>query len=182
MKKTIDVNQYAEIIMRELRKGILLNTNADKFNAMSIGWGALGIVWNRPAFTVYVRDSRYTKYALDKSGEFTLSIPMGNRSREIDKVCGRLSGRDVDKAIEAGLTLEPPQANSVPGIKEYPLTVECRVLYSQRQEFASIPEKVVLEDYPPVEGEKDGSERDLHTAYIGEIVAAYVISGGADGE
>lgn len=175
MKEMIDVTEYAKLITRELKRGILLNTNADKFNAMSIGWGALGTVWNRPAFTVYVRDSRYTKYALDKSGEFTISIPMGGRSSAIDRVCGRLSGRDVDKAAEAGLSLEPPEVNSVPGIREYPLTIECRVLYSQRQQFDSIPETIVREDYPPIPGETDGSERDLHTAYIGQIVSAYVI-------
>ena len=60
MKEKIDVKQYAEKITEALPQGILLNTNGDKFNSMVIGWGALGTVWSRPAFTVYVRESRYT--------------------------------------------------------------------------------------------------------------------------
>ena len=39
MRKKIDVFDYSEQIMKALRKGILLNTNGDKFNSMVISWG-----------------------------------------------------------------------------------------------------------------------------------------------
>ncbi len=58
------------------------------------------------------------------------------------------SGRDIDKAVEAHLTLENPEKISVPGIKEYPLTLECKVLYSQRQELESIPDDIREKMYP----------------------------------
>ena len=29
-------------------------------NAMTIGWGDLGVLWNKPIFTVYVSTDRYT--------------------------------------------------------------------------------------------------------------------------
>ncbi len=64
----------------------------------------------------------------------------------------------------------------MPGIKEYPLTLECKVLYSQRQELESIPEDIREKMYPQdVGGTYPMANRDAHTAYIGEIVAAYII-------
>ena len=39
MKEQIHVTDYANQITAALSKGILLNTQADKFNTMVIGWG-----------------------------------------------------------------------------------------------------------------------------------------------
>lgn len=176
MKETIDVADYSDRIVKALPKGILLNTKHGKFNSMVIAWGGLGTVWGRPTFTVYVRENRYTKSQIDGSGEFTISVPMDGVVPRISKVCGTMSGRDVDKVVEAGLTLECPEATGVPGIREYPLTLECRVLYSQRQELDGIPTDIREQMYPQdVDGTYFMANRDPHTVYIGEIVAAYVI-------
>lgn len=61
MKKKINLTDYAQQITEALPRGILLCTNGDKYNAMVIGWGALGTCWSVPTYTVYVRKSRYTK-------------------------------------------------------------------------------------------------------------------------
>ena len=45
MKEKINVFDYSEQIMKALRRGILLNTNGDKFNSMVISWGHFGIIW-----------------------------------------------------------------------------------------------------------------------------------------
>ena len=76
----------------------------------------------------------------------------------------------------ANLTLEEPRTNSTPGIKEYPLTLECRVLYRQDQDPLQIPEEIRDRFYPPVNDDPDALIRlDGHTAYIGEITDAYII-------
>ena len=176
MKETIKVADYANIITEALPKGILLNSKHTKFDSMVIGWGGLGTVWGRPVFTVYVREHRYTKAQLDETGEFTISIPMGKISPVIAKVCGTQSGRDVDKEKAANLTLEAPEMINVPGIKEYPLTLECKILYAQRQELEKIPADIKAQMYPQdVDGTYFMANCDPHTAYIGEIVAAYII-------
>ena len=54
MKEKVNVTDYAGLITKALPKGILLNTNADKFNTMVIGWGHLGTLWNKSTFHVYV--------------------------------------------------------------------------------------------------------------------------------
>ena len=52
MKEKINITDYANLITRALPKGILLNTNGDKFNAMVIGWGHIGTLWSKPTFHV----------------------------------------------------------------------------------------------------------------------------------
>ena len=74
------------------------------------------------------------------------------------------------------MTLEEPEQINTPGIKEYPLTLECKVLYSQEQDLARIPEDIREKMYPQdVDGTYPMANRDAHTAYIGQIVAAYII-------
>jgi len=175
-KKKINVAEYAGKIIEVLPKGILLNSKHTKFYSMVIGWGGLGTVWGKPAFTVYVREHRYTKAQLDATGEFTISIPMEGVIPSIVKICGWQSGYDIDKELAAHLTLEAPEVIHVPGIKEYPLTLECKVLYSQKQDLEKIPEDIRAKMYPQdVDGTYCMANRDAHTAYIGEIVAAYII-------
>lgn len=172
MKERIDVFAYSEQIMNAMKHGgLLLNTQHEKFNSMVIGWGTLGVNWQRPVFAVYVRESRYTKKQLDETGEFTISVPLDHQIGRILHVCGMQSGRDVDKVKEAGLTLVSPATNHTPGIKEYPLTIECKVIYAQAQEAALFPEDIRDLLYPA----DDDGKRDLHTTYFGEIVDAYII-------
>lgn len=171
MKEKINVFDYAEQITKALPEGILLNTKHEKFNSMVIGWGHLGVIWGLPTFTVYVRQSRYTKPALDATKEFTISVPVtGGLEKNVFQVCGVQSGRDVDKESAAHLTLVEPNVISVPGIREVPLTLECKVLYQQDQALSAIPEEIISRFY--TRGTDVG---DFHTAYIGQIVDAYII-------
>ncbi len=56
MKKQIDAFDYAGHICKAMKKGILLTTKVgDMVNTMTIGWGKIGIEWNRPVFIAYVR-------------------------------------------------------------------------------------------------------------------------------
>jgi len=176
MKENVKVTDYAQRITEALPQGVLLNTDGDKHNAMVIGWGGLGTCWSVPTFTVYVREHRYTKAQLDKTGVFTVSIPLEKADARITKICGWESGNNIDKVKEAGLTLEEPEVNGVSGVKEYPLTLECKVLYSQRQDPSMLPEAIYKKSYPQdVDGSYPMANRDPHTAYIGQIVAAYII-------
>ena len=172
MKKEINVWEYAGQILEQTGKGVLLTTKADgKVNTMAIGWGTLGIEWGKPICTVFVRQSRHTKSMLDDSGEFTINVPMGPIDKNILSVCGTKSGRDLDKIAHLGLTLEEGQTVSAPGIKELPLTLECKVIYQQDQVLSAIDEESRNRYYAP--GTPNGD--DFHTAYYGLITAAYII-------
>ena len=81
-KRIIDYRDCAGAIIKALRPGILVTTKAgDKINSMTIGWGTIGVVWEKPIFVAYVRDCRYTYEMLQKNPEFTVNIPVG----EFDK-------------------------------------------------------------------------------------------------
>ena len=176
MKEKININDYANQITDALSRGVLLNTNGDKFNSMVIGWGHLGRLWNLPTFLVYVRQGRYTKGQLDRTEEFTISVPLSGPDPEISRICGSRSGFHIDKAAEAGLTLVDAEKISTPGVKEYPLTIECKVLYAQDQDLKKIPEDIREKMYPQdVPGTHPMANRDFHTMYVGLIVDAYII-------
>ena len=69
MKRTVNAFDHAGDILQALPKGVLLTTACDgNVNTMTIGWAHIGIVWSKPVFIAYVRESRYTKELLDKSG------------------------------------------------------------------------------------------------------------------
>lgn len=167
-RKKLEPAECANSIAQALKKGVFLTTKAgDKVNSMVIGWGHTGRIWNRQVFVVYVRKSRFTRELLDQNPEFTVNIPVNGYSREAYAICGSKSGRDMDKIHEAGLTPVDPEVISVPAIKEFPLTLECRVLYRQEQDASQLPEEI--------QGQFYAAEPDDHIAYFGEIVSAYLI-------
>lgn len=177
MKRKIEVFDYANEILKSLNKGVLLTSKVgDKINSMTIAWGTLGIEWNKPVFIAFVRENRFTKNQLEKNGEFTINIPYGEYDKNILGVCGSKSGYDTDKIKELDLTLESPNVISVPGIKELPLTLECRVIYKQKQDENQITEENKNRFYPQnVDSSFHGGNKDYHIAYYGEIVDAYII-------
>ena len=75
----------------------------------------------------------------------------------------------MDKIQELSLTLEESDVIAVPGIKELPLTLECKVIYKQAQDLKKLDsaykEKYYSDDIPG----------DYHIAYYGEIVNAYIV-------
>lgn len=169
MKKTVNVFDYAGHICKAMHPGVLLTAKlGDKVNPMTIGWGTIGVEWGKPLFVAFVRPCRYTHEMIEATAEFTVNIPMGDTGKILG-FCGTKSGRDVDKVAELGLTLEDPLEISVPGIKELPLTLECRVLYKQDQVMQNLRGDLLDRYYDR------NDSNDYHTAYYAEIVSAYLI-------
>lgn len=164
MAQALISEQYLAKALAGLPKGAFLTTAADgKVNTMTISWGSIGTVWQKPCFMVMVRPSRYTFELIEKSTEFTVSIPADEMKKALG-LCGTKSGRDMDKISAAGLTLLPGKAVSVPVIKECGLHFECRIVYKQTMEPA------LLNEHNDKTWYADG---DYHTLYYGEIVAVY---------
>lgn len=167
-RREIDPAEYADAIHEMLRRGIFLTSKAgDKVNTMVIGWGHIGRIWEKDVFVAYVRRNRYTHELLDANPEFTVNVPVHGFDPKAFAICGTKSGRDMDKIKEAGLTLAEPQAVSVPAIKEYPLTLECRIIYREEQDASKLPEEIIRKFY--------SVEKEDHISYYGEIKAAYIL-------
>ncbi|MBQ6756154.1 MAG: flavin reductase [Oscillospiraceae bacterium] len=129
----------------------------DKFNTMTISWGGMGTIWNKPAVTVYVRPSRYTFGFMEESEYFTVSFYPEEYRKDL-ALLGRLSGRDGDKLAKTALkAFEVEHGVSFKGAE---CTLVCRKLYSQSLEKAGMLPEIA-----------EGSEReDVHRMYIGEVV------------
>ena len=174
MKREINPFEYASDIFKSLPKGILLTSEAeDCVNAMTIGWGTLGIEWGVPIFAAYVRTSRFTYDLVERTGEFTVCVPYGEKfSKEVTKalgLCGSRSGRDMDKLAAAGVHTVEAEIVRPPAIKEFPLTLECRVVFSQLQPIKEIDSRF-KKFYP-----ESGDHSAPHVAYYGEILKAYIV-------
>jgi len=162
--KEVAYNEYADKAIDILSKGAFLTTaNDGKANSMTIAWGTIGFMWGKPVFMAMVRHSRYTYQLLEKSGEFTVSIPFKDMKEALG-VCGSKSGRDTDKFAAAGLKTEPAQKLATPVIANCGLTYECKVVYKQ----------VMTDDnLDAANQQKWYAQGDYHTLYFGEIVASY---------
>lgn len=171
MKRKINVFDYSKEIMQAVEKGVLLTTKSkDKVNTMSISWGTLGIQWNKNIFIAFVRESRFTKKILEENKEFTVNISLNNFDKKVIDFCGTKSGKDTEKIKILNLTLVDSENLEVPAIKEFPLTLECKIIYEQKQNCNLIKDEIKNVYYPFSE-----ESFDYHTAYYGEIVSAYII-------
>jgi flavin reductase (DIM6/NTAB) family NADH-FMN oxidoreductase RutF len=170
MKKTeVNAFEIAPQFLQKLPAGVLLTTKAEGvLDTMVIGWGTIGIDWSTPIVTVFVRESRYTKELLEKNGRFTINIPTEKTPDLINtiRVCGRQSGRDIDKFEVCHLTPVESESFDVPAIAQFPLTIEAEVIYKQDQDPAAIEKSLHDKHYP---------QGDYHTAYTAKIVNCYLL-------
>ena len=132
--------------------------NADSFNTMTISWGGMGTIWNKPVATVYVRTSRYTHEFIDNNDYFTISFFPEEYKKTLG-VLGSKSGREMDKIHASGLT--PVQVENGITFKEAETTFVCRKLCKQPIELRNMPEDVVNSFY---KADKP------HDMYIGEVI------------
>lgn len=133
--------------------------NADGMNMMTASWGAMGVLWNKPIATVYIRPSRYTMAFVEREAYYSLCF-FKEEYREALTLCGRRSGSETDKVHETGLT--PCFDREAPYFQEAELVVICRKLYAQDIDSAGFVDA-------SLEGNYNGG--DYHRAYIGEIVS-----------
>ncbi len=110
---------------------------AGSFNGMTISWGSMGTIWNRPILTVYVRPDRYTWQFLEKHDVFTVSF-FPEQYRAALTVMGRNSGRDCDKPKEAGLT--PISVAGSVSYREAEQTFVCKKLYMNQLNYDAVPD------------------------------------------
>lgn len=167
--QTLDFNKNSDAMLKQLRKGAFITTKVKgKVNTMTIAWGGINVVWNKPVFVAYVRYSRDTYEMLKSTNEFTINIPLENDLRKELGFCGTKSGRDYNKIEECNLTLLSGRKINTPVIKECEMNYECKVIYKQAMEPNSIQDDVLKKYY---------NNNDFHVIFYGEIVDTYIIKG-----
>lgn len=143
--------------------GLVTAGDAKKYNTMTVSWGGLGTLWNKPVATIYIRPQRYTKQFVDANERFTVSLFDGDHKRELG-VLGTKSGRDGNKVAEVGFT-SVELAGQV-AFEEASLVLVCRKLYADEIR----PDKFIDASCD----ERCYPEHDNHTFYIAEVEQAYI--------
>ena len=136
--------------------------NETDFNTMTISWGALGYIWGAPAATVYVRKSRYTHEFIEKNEVFSLTVLKEGYSEQLNRL-GSKSGREIDKMLDTGLN--PVFIDGCPTFEQAKLVFICKKKFTNEIfEQGFVYEETLDKFY---------KGRDMHTMYIGEIIACY---------
>jgi flavin reductase (DIM6/NTAB) family NADH-FMN oxidoreductase RutF len=131
------------------------------FNAMTVGWGSTGVMWNMPFVQVVVRPSRYTYEFLERYDTFTLCAFPPEFAPAVQLI-GNKSGRDGNKIAQAGLTPIASTCVAAPSFAEAELVIECRKIYWDDMEPAHFLDPRIASRYP---------RHDYHRIYFGEILA-----------
>lgn len=128
------------------------------FNCLTVSWGGIGVLWGKNVGFVFVRKSRHTYQFLESSDSITLSFLPEEYQEIVDKIIGRVSGKEADKVSLAGLhfTYDPDYDGAY--IAEAQQVLKMKKLYA-----------VDLKDLPKNIKEEFYSSSDYHTMFIGEI-------------
>ncbi len=113
-----------------------------KPNASTIAWG--GICCSKPpCVAISLRKATYSYGNIVERKAFTVNVPSEKYLKEVDYF-GMVSGRNIDKFNETGLTSVKSELVDAPFVKEFPLFLECKLLHT--------------------------IEIGMHTEFIGEIM------------
>lgn len=113
-----------------------------KPNAATVAWG--GICCSQPpCVAISLRKATYSYGNIVEHKAFTVNVPPEKYVKEAHYF-GTVSGRNVDKFSEAGLTSVKSDLVDAPYVKEFPLVLECKLIHT--------------------------IEIGLHTQFIGEIM------------
>lgn len=96
-----------------------------RINGMAVAWNT-GLSSKPPLFGLLIAPKRLTHEMIEKSGQFTVNFLPADKS-EIIAICGRISGRDMDKFKEYNIELEPSVKISSPIIKQSYAAYECKL-------------------------------------------------------
>lgn len=165
-KRSVDYNEEIKIGLDILSRGVLLTTKgSDEVNSMTISWGNVGRMWNRPVFMAMVRKERYTYKLIEESNEFTVSIPYEDMKKEV-AFLGSKSGRDMNKLEELNIKTLRGEVTDTPVLDIKGLHFECKVVYKTEMTDKDLDSDIKNKWY---------GKESHHTLYFGEIVASYVV-------
>lgn len=140
---------------------ITAGTKSD-YNSMTASWGSFGYMWEKRIVTVMVRPTRLTYAYMEGNDRFSLTF-FGKKERgTVHKVCGSESGRDINKAEQAGITPIFFEDNEI-SFEEANETIICKKLY-----YTDLDPKNFLD--PTLDSLYNN---DYHRIYVGEIIKFY---------
>ena len=117
-----------------------------KPNVCTVAWTGT-ICSEPPMLSISLRPSRLSHENIMQTRQFVVNMPSEALIRKTD-YCGVVSGRDIDKFAQTGMTIAPASKVQAPIILECPINIECQV--------------------------RKTLELGTHTMFVAEIVAVQV--------
>ena len=166
--KKLEVKDLKENFFEAIGKEWMLVSagDKDKFNMMTASWGGVGFLWNKPVVFVFIRPERYTYEFIEEGDKLTLSF-LGEEHKEVHKICGSKSGRDMDKVAASGLKPYVMEDGTI-SYEQARLVLVCKKLYADMIQEDKFVDKLLINRWY---GEGHGN---LHKMYILEIQHVYV--------
>ncbi len=147
MKKKVPINVSVGHLVAP-KPTALVTSRDETGKANIIAIAAITVVSHRPPiFMIAVREDRYSHNLIRNSSEFVINMPTADQI-DATHLCGRVSGRTIDKFKASAFTSEPASIVQAPLIQECPINIECKVVGSARP--------------------------GTHTLFFGEAVAVHV--------
>jgi|GEM_PF-355089 len=145
--------------------GVYLGTagSGNEYNSLTLGWGASGVLWSKPAAIVYIRENRFSFKYFEKFPVFVLSWYAKKDMQAVLKIFGGKSGRDTDKEKLSGFTPVETPDGGVTYLQAQKVVI-CRKMLRQRVPAEFLPEKL-----------RPGLGRDglVHIQYTGEVLSVW---------
>ena len=167
MLRNICIKDFKENVFDLISKETMLITAGTpaNCNTMTASWGFMGEMWAKECVAAVVRPQRHTMSYIDNSEYFTLCF-MGTdeRAKQIHKVCGFTSGRDVNKIEKANLT--PMGDDKCTYFDEARLVIICKKLYCAPLDENGFADKSIIENCY--------KDNDFHNVVIGSIERIFV--------
>ena len=129
--KKVPAEQLDENFIRDIGSEWMLVTAGDRdgYNMMTASGGFAGVMWGFPCAITAIRPQRYTMEFLEKGKYFTLSFYGENK--KLHAICGKQSGRDIDKTAATGLTPMFDDETGAPYFEQARLVLVCEKVYAQ---------------------------------------------------
>lgn len=159
---TFDIRSMHDNVFELLADRWMLVTSGtkDSWNTMTASWGGLGHLWNKDVAFAFVRPTRHTFGFMERENLYTLSF-FSPQWHDALVTCGKVSGRDNDKAALTGLVpLETASGAII--FEQADFALVCRTVHKQDLDPAGFIDPSITGHY----------QDDYHRLYVGEIIEA----------
>ena len=155
-----DLSNYINPLNMESDPAIVVASDGQITNGMTIGWAGFGVLWRKYCATVYIHKQRFSKQIFDKANYFAICF-MNKEQKDLIKYFGTVSYRQENKIEKCGLELINDIA---PYFKDSRVVVLCRKMGQSDFDKESVDEGV------KAWYQKEG----VHSQYYGEIIKVLV--------
>lgn len=161
-----DLAKYRDPFALFQEDGIALAKSEEdpRVACITIGWGAIGTLFNEPSATVYIHKTRFSEHVFREADLFSICFFDHELDRDVDTYYGAKSSRDIDKFNDGPFT--PEYLENTPVFAEARLVILCEK--SAQTQFAA--EDVY--HHPQIENWY--ASKEGHSLFIGKIKWIYI--------